>query len=284
MAGRWSARASDPAELTMPTTSMLSLSSTGRPCSGPRTLPALRSASSAIGVGQRLRVQLDHRVERRTGLVDGGDAGQIRLGQRPRGERCRRPSGRAPRRRSAPRRRRRAQRRRPAPRATTPSAHAAFTARTASDERSGTSGHRWRRLLADGALDYRRPATGRTAPLEWKLAVSASPSFTPDPFVPRPSPGRRSPHDAVRVGAPPPLPAAAAGRGASASASRADTEVLGHCHWQPERTRRAHRRSCCTASRGRATATTCAASPTRRGRAASTSCGSTSATAAAPST
>ena len=46
-AGWLSASASEPAEFTMPAMSTLSLISTGIPCSGPRTLPALRSASSA---------------------------------------------------------------------------------------------------------------------------------------------------------------------------------------------------------------------------------------------
>src|SRR3546814_3389652 len=41
--GRCSASASDPAELTIGVASMLSLSSIGMPCSGPRTLPASRS-------------------------------------------------------------------------------------------------------------------------------------------------------------------------------------------------------------------------------------------------
>ena len=41
--GRCSAIASEPAEFTMPATSMLSLIRTGMPCSGPRTLPAFRS-------------------------------------------------------------------------------------------------------------------------------------------------------------------------------------------------------------------------------------------------
>ena len=45
--GRFSASASEPAELTRPATSTLSLIRTGRPCSGPRIRPALRSASSA---------------------------------------------------------------------------------------------------------------------------------------------------------------------------------------------------------------------------------------------
>ena len=45
--GRFSASAREPAELTRPATSTLSLIRTGRPCSGPRSLPALRSASSA---------------------------------------------------------------------------------------------------------------------------------------------------------------------------------------------------------------------------------------------
>src|SRR5215213_7422696 len=45
--GRCSAIASEPAEFTMPTLSMLSLIRIGMPCSGPRTLPAFLSASSA---------------------------------------------------------------------------------------------------------------------------------------------------------------------------------------------------------------------------------------------
>ena len=52
--GRFSASANDPAELTMPTTSMLSLISMGRPCSGPRSLPVLRSASSAVASASAL--------------------------------------------------------------------------------------------------------------------------------------------------------------------------------------------------------------------------------------
>ena len=41
----WSA--TDPAVVGRPARSMLSFTSTGRPCSGPRTWPAARSASSA---------------------------------------------------------------------------------------------------------------------------------------------------------------------------------------------------------------------------------------------
>ena len=60
-----------PAEFTMPATSMLSLSSTGMPCSGPRSLPALRSASSCVGVVERLRIQFDHGVQLRARIIDG---------------------------------------------------------------------------------------------------------------------------------------------------------------------------------------------------------------------
>jgi len=45
--GRCSASASEPAEFTIGVASMLSFSSTGIPCSGPRSLPDVRSASSA---------------------------------------------------------------------------------------------------------------------------------------------------------------------------------------------------------------------------------------------
>jgi hypothetical protein len=45
--GRFSARASEPPEFTIGVASMLSFNNTGIPCIGPRTLPALRSASSA---------------------------------------------------------------------------------------------------------------------------------------------------------------------------------------------------------------------------------------------
>ena len=42
----------------------------------------------AIGLGQRLRVHLDDRIEGWSALVDGGDAGQIGLGERARRERA----------------------------------------------------------------------------------------------------------------------------------------------------------------------------------------------------
>ena len=66
----------------MPATSTLSLIRMGMPCSGPRTLPALRSASSAARVGYGFRIELDHRIQLRPGIVDFGDAIEIRLGQR----------------------------------------------------------------------------------------------------------------------------------------------------------------------------------------------------------
>ena len=113
--GRLSASASEPAEFTMPATSMLSLISTGMPCSGPRTLPALRSASSASASAQGRRVELDHRVQRRARIVDGRDAIEIRLRQRARRQSCPPPCDRARRSRSA-RRRRPASAGRPAPR------------------------------------------------------------------------------------------------------------------------------------------------------------------------
>ena len=52
------------------------------PCSGPRTLPALRSASSARRIGSGLRIDLDHRIQLRPGIVDLRDAIEIGLGQR----------------------------------------------------------------------------------------------------------------------------------------------------------------------------------------------------------
>ena len=67
--GRFSASASDPAEFTMPATSMLSLIRTGMPCSGPRTLPAFRSASSASASASAAGLTLDHRVQPRPGIV-----------------------------------------------------------------------------------------------------------------------------------------------------------------------------------------------------------------------
>ena len=88
VAGRLSASASEPAELTMPTTSMLSFSSTGMPCSGPRTLPRPAFGVERVGLGQGLRVDLDDRVQPRARVVDGRDAVQIGLGQRVRRERA----------------------------------------------------------------------------------------------------------------------------------------------------------------------------------------------------
>ena len=51
---------------------------------GRARLPALRSASQRVGFVERLRVEFDHRVERRAGLVDRGDAIEVGLRQRVR--------------------------------------------------------------------------------------------------------------------------------------------------------------------------------------------------------
>jgi uncharacterized protein len=69
-----------------------------------------------------------------------------------------------------------------------------------------------------------------------KLAVTASRSFTPEPFVPRPilAGGHRMTLFAwARRRRFPRLPAGEA----RCFRTAADTEVLGHCHWQPDRTR-----------------------------------------------
>ena len=81
-AGRLSASASEPAELTMPTTSMLSFSSTGMPCRGPRTLPLRRSASSASASASAFGLISMTAFSRGPRVVDGGNTVQIRLRQR----------------------------------------------------------------------------------------------------------------------------------------------------------------------------------------------------------
>ena len=72
----------------MPTTSMLSLSSTGMPCSGPRTFPALRSASSASASAIAAGVDLDDRIQRGPASSIAGDAIEIGLRERTRRQRA----------------------------------------------------------------------------------------------------------------------------------------------------------------------------------------------------
>jgi hypothetical protein len=72
--------------------SMLSLTTIGIPCSGPRGPRARRSRSSASATSQPIGVALDDRVDRRTGSVDRVGAREIRFNQpdrrpRPRTER-----------------------------------------------------------------------------------------------------------------------------------------------------------------------------------------------------
>ena len=50
--------------------SMLSLISTGRPCSGERLRPAAVSRSSGLGLGQRVRVDRVDGAEARVELLD----------------------------------------------------------------------------------------------------------------------------------------------------------------------------------------------------------------------
>ena len=56
---------------------MLSLISTGMPCSGPADAPALRSASSWSAIVARVGIDFDHAVERRAGAIDGLDPREI---------------------------------------------------------------------------------------------------------------------------------------------------------------------------------------------------------------
>ena len=70
--------ASEPAVVSiLSAVSMLSLIRIGMPWSGPRGPRSRRSASSVVGDGQRVGVDLDDRVERGAGLVDRGDAAEI---------------------------------------------------------------------------------------------------------------------------------------------------------------------------------------------------------------
>ena len=82
-----SASASEPAlVLIRSPVSMLSLMRIGTPCSGPRILPAFRSASRRVGLGDGLGVELDDRVDRRTRVIDGGDTVEVLPGDCRRGE------------------------------------------------------------------------------------------------------------------------------------------------------------------------------------------------------
>ena len=59
-------RAIEPPVVGRPFASIVSSSSTGMPCSGPRSLPRLRSASSCAGLGERARVgDVAHGLDRR---------------------------------------------------------------------------------------------------------------------------------------------------------------------------------------------------------------------------
>ena len=79
--------ASEPAVVVIRSAvSMLSFSAIGMPCSGPRTLPALRSASSWSAIASASGLSLDERAQLRARAVQGLDAGQVALGDRAGGE------------------------------------------------------------------------------------------------------------------------------------------------------------------------------------------------------
>ncbi len=78
-------RASEPAVVFMRSAvSMLSLISTGMPCSGPRTRARLAFGVEPIGDVERVGVQLDDAVEASALTIDGVDATQVGLRQRAR--------------------------------------------------------------------------------------------------------------------------------------------------------------------------------------------------------
>ena len=89
--GRLSASASEPAEFTMPATSMLSLMRTGMPCSGPRTLPDCALGVERLGILER-PTDSDSITALSLGPASsiGRDAIEIRLRQRVRRQRARR--------------------------------------------------------------------------------------------------------------------------------------------------------------------------------------------------
>ena len=67
-------RASEPAVVAiLSAVSMLSLISTGMPCSGPRSF-VLRSASSASAILERVGIDFEHTVDGRPLLIDAFDA------------------------------------------------------------------------------------------------------------------------------------------------------------------------------------------------------------------
>ena len=75
--------ASDPAVVIIRSAvSMLSLMSTGTPCSGPAHAPLLALAVALGRNRQRVGVHLDHRVERRAAPVHVLDAREVALGER----------------------------------------------------------------------------------------------------------------------------------------------------------------------------------------------------------
>ena len=72
--------ASDPAVVIMRSpVSMLSLMSTGIPCSGPRTPARPALGVQRVGNRQRVGIELDDRPQRRTAAIDGLDARGVEL-------------------------------------------------------------------------------------------------------------------------------------------------------------------------------------------------------------
>ena len=85
-----SASASEPAVVCIRSAvSMLSLISTGMPCSGPRTFPALPLGVQLRGDRERVGIELDHCVDRRPALVDCVDARQVLCARATPTSRCR---------------------------------------------------------------------------------------------------------------------------------------------------------------------------------------------------
>ena len=79
------ASASDPAVVIIRSAvAMLSLISTGMPCSGPRRRPARRSASSASAIDARVGVEFEDAVQGGTAPIDGVDSRQILFDERSR--------------------------------------------------------------------------------------------------------------------------------------------------------------------------------------------------------